>query len=98
MERLERLRENGFAIVAYPMYAAYIGLRKGSCVALVEPQESGGFKMLGQPTVLVGENLSVRVRQEGRDWFVWKKTRVEATAERLNELRFFNEELAKFLG
>lgn len=94
---LERLHAGGFEIVAFPMYANYIGLRKGSCVALVEPAATGGFKLLGQPTILIGGNFSVRVRKDGRDWFVWKQQRLEATAERLAELKAFALELEQQL-
>lgn len=97
VERLQRMRENGFAIVAFPMYANYVGLRKGICVALVEPIASGHFKLLGQPTMLVGENLGVRIRKNGSEWFVWKQEKLEATPKRMEELKIFTEELAKFL-
>jgi hypothetical protein len=92
---LERLHESGFEIVAFPMYASYVGLRKGSCVALVEPAAEGGFKLLGQPTILIGGNISVRVKKDGRDWFVWKQERLEATPQRLAELKAFAEELER---
>jgi hypothetical protein len=92
---LERLHKSGFEIVAFPMYASYVGLRKGSCVALVEPAAEGGFKLLGQPTILIGGNISVRVKKDGRDWFVWKQERLEATPQRLAELKAFAEELER---
>ncbi|HUB58820.1 MAG TPA: hypothetical protein VL975_00030 [Candidatus Micrarchaeia archaeon] len=95
--RLEQMHGRGFEIAAFPMYANYIGLRKGTCVALIEPGASGKFRLFGQPTMLIGENFSVRVRQEGREWFVWKQQRVEATSERLGELKAFAEELAQHL-
>jgi hypothetical protein len=95
--RLERLRESGFEIVAFPMYASYVGLRKGNCAALVEPGASGEFKLFGQPTILIGGNFSVRVKKRGRDWFVWKQEQTEATAERLAELKAFAEELERYL-
>lgn len=97
VEKLERLRERGFEIVAFPMYANYIGLRKGNCAALMDPSDSGKFKIFGQPTMLIGENFSVRVRQSGRECFVWKQQRVEATPERLQELNDFAEELKQNL-
>jgi hypothetical protein len=90
---LERLHGRGFEIVAFPMYASYVGLRKGSCVALVEPVAAGGFQLLGQPTLLLGGNFSVRVKKDGREWFVWKQEKLEATAERMAELKAFSVEL-----
>lgn len=93
--RLERLHESGFEIVAFPMYASHVGLRKGNCVALVEPVAAGGFKLLGLPTILMGGNFSVRVTKDGRDWFVWKQERLEATAERVAELNAFAKDLER---
>ncbi|HTV60358.1 MAG TPA: hypothetical protein VMJ93_15910 [Verrucomicrobiae bacterium] len=96
-EKLGRLHGQGFEIVAFPMYANYIGLRKGSCAALMEPSDSGRFKLFGQPTILIGDNFSVRVRQAGQDWFVWKQQRIEATPERMRELNEFFEEIRRNL-
>lgn len=95
---LEGLHARGFEIVAFPMYASYVGLRKGNCAALVEPLERGGFKVFGEPTILLGGNFSVRVKKDGRAWFVWKQDRVEATPERLAELTAFSDELAYHLN
>jgi len=38
---LERLQKRGFEIVAFAMYANYIGVRKGNCAALLAPAASG---------------------------------------------------------
>ncbi len=38
---LERLQKRGFEIVAFAMYANYIGVRKGNCAALLVPAASG---------------------------------------------------------
>lgn len=95
--KLEKLHARGFEIVAFPMYASYVGLRKGICAVLVEPLATGGFRFVGQPTVLLDGNFSVRVKKDGRDWFVWKQGRLEATAERLAELTAFSEEIAQDL-
>lgn len=96
--RLERLHARGFEIVAFPMYASYVGLRKGICAALVEALATGGFRLFGQATVLIGGNFSVRVTKDGREWFVWKQERLEATAERLAELKSFSDELEQDLS
>ncbi|HLW99175.1 MAG TPA: hypothetical protein VKR82_11045 [Candidatus Acidoferrales bacterium] len=47
---------------------------------------------------MVGDNLSVRVRRDSRDLFVWKKQEVEATAERLAALADFRRDLEKLLA
>jgi hypothetical protein len=90
---LERLALNGFSVVAFPLYANAVGVRKGSNAALLDPAPSGGFRLYGEPCYLLEGNLSVRITEKGKTWFVWKKQRIEATAERLAELEGFVAEL-----
>lgn len=94
---LERLHASDFQIVAFPMYANYVGVRKGNCAALLAPAGADHFKIHGQPTYLTGGNFSVRVTRERRDWFVWKKEKLEVTAERLTELDRFSVQLSQIL-
>lgn len=93
---LERLRQRGFTLVAFPMYENHVGVRLGDCAALVAPI-AVGFSIYGEPCCLVGGHLSVRVTRDGLGWFVWKKQRVEATPERLAELGSFCAELTQSL-
>jgi hypothetical protein len=90
---LERLMLRGFVPVAFPLYANAVGLRKGSCAALLEPIASGGFRLFGEPCWLLEGNLTVRITEKGKSWFVWKKQRLEATQDRVAELDRFVEEL-----
>jgi len=83
---LERLVSHGFVPVAFPLYANVVGLRKGSCAALLEPVARAGFRLFGEPCVLLEGNLTVRIKENGKSWFVWKKLRLEATPERMEEL------------
>ena len=94
---LQALHANGFQIVAFPMYANHIGIRRGSCVALLTPLGSGGFELFGTPSYMIGENIAVRIRDGVREFFVWKQQRVEATAERNADLAAFAEEIASAL-
>jgi hypothetical protein len=95
---LEKIAANGFAIVAFPLYASAVGVRKGNCAALLIPALQGGMKLLGEPCWLVDTNLSVRVRRGGVELFVWKKQEVEATPERLAEVGDFRRELEDLLA
>jgi hypothetical protein len=89
---LERLVAKGYVPVAFPLYANAVGIRKGSYAALLDPVCSGGFRLFGEPCMLLDGNLTVRVKDKGQSWFVWKKQRIEATPERLSELdQFFSE-------
>jgi hypothetical protein len=94
---LERLHAHDFQIVAFPMYANCVGVRKGNCAALLSPLAGDRFQIYGQPAYLIGGNFSVRVTRPGRDWFVWKKEKLEVTAARLNELKTFTEQLSQAL-
>ncbi len=93
---LERLQAGGFELVAFPLYANYVGVRKGNCAALLQPA-GDGMKVFSEPCYLVAGNLSVRVTRGGQQWFVWKKNRLRATSERLAELDQFSTALAALL-
>jgi hypothetical protein len=90
---LERLAVKEFVLVAFPLYANAVGVRKASCAALLDPIANGGFRVFGEPCVLLEGNLTVLITEKGKTWFVWKKHRMEATPERLSELERFVAEL-----
>ncbi len=90
---LERLVAKEFILVAFPLYANAVGVRKGSCAALLDPIANGGFHVFGEPCVLLDGNLTVRITEKGKTWFVWKKQRLEATLEQVLELESFVAEL-----
>jgi hypothetical protein len=86
---LERLAAKEFILVAFPLYANAVGVRKESCAALLEPIANGGFRVFGEPCILLEGNLTVRITEKGKSWFVWKKQRLEATPGRVSELERF---------
>jgi hypothetical protein len=94
---LQRMIDSGFSIVAFPLYANAVGLRKGECAALLDPVPGGGFRLYGEPCVLLDGNLTVRITKNGKTWFVWKKQRVQATPEKLQELDGYIEEVKLLL-
>jgi hypothetical protein len=94
---LERLVAKEFILVAFPLYANAVGVRKGICAALLDPIANGGFRVFGEPCVLLDGNLTVRITEKGKIWFVWKKQRLEATLERVLELESFVAELKLLL-
>ena len=94
---LERLHRSGHEIVAFAMYANYVGIRKGNCAALLAPIASGGFNIYGTPAYLITGNFSVRVTENGQEYFVWKKEKLEATPARTAELNAFAVELSQSL-
>lgn len=97
MRILEALVARAFTPVAFPMYASAVGIRKGSCAALLDPVPNGGFRIYGEACVLLDGNLTVRITGQGKSWFVWKKLRVEATPELASGLEEFVAELKSLL-
>ena len=81
---LERLIENGYAPVAFPLYANVVGIRKGSCAALLDTISGGGFAHFRRSlhSCLDG-NLTVSVKDKNQSWLVWKTPRMDATPELL---------------
>ncbi|MGC1382472.1 MAG: hypothetical protein WA823_01755 [Candidatus Acidiferrales bacterium] len=94
---LQTLHANGFQIVAFPMYASHIGIRRGKCAALLTPLGSGTFELFGAPGYMIGENIAVRIRDGSEEWFVWKQERIEATPERNAEIAAFASEISTAL-
>ena len=94
---LNELQAREFQIVAFPLYANHVGVRKGNCAALLAPVASDGFSVFGAPAYLVEGNFSVRVTHRKREWYVWKQQMVEVTPEHLREVEAFSAELTEAL-
>jgi hypothetical protein len=97
MQTLERLFEAGFRPIAIPPYESALCVHRGECAAVLAPVENGGLRLLTPATLMVGGNLSVRLKRAAGDVFVWKKKEVAATPERLKELDAFRAELVGIL-
>jgi len=97
MQTLERLFAAGFRPLAIPPYESALCLRRGECAAVLSPKPNGGLKLLAPPSYLVDGNLSVRLKRGPGEVFVWKRTELPATAERLQELSKFRQELTEIL-
>jgi hypothetical protein len=98
LSRLELLSSHNFSIVAFPLYASAIGIRKGNCAALLKPLPDGTFSLFGEPSYLIDGNLTVRITRNNHNLFVFKKHELEATPARLNELSTFRSELTDLLS
>jgi hypothetical protein len=96
-QSLERLFAAGFRPIAIPPYENALCVRRGECAAVLSPIPSGGLKLLAPPSYLVDGNLSVRLKRGAGEVFVWKKTELPATPERLQELELFRQELTDML-
>ena len=97
VQMMERLFEAGFRPVAIPPYENALCLKRGDCAAVLAPVPNGGLKVLAPPSYLVAGNLSVKLKRGRGEMFVWKKSEVEATPDRLEELARFKRELMQIL-
>jgi hypothetical protein len=97
MKILEELVAAGFRPVAIPPYESALCLRRGDCAVVLSPEPTGGLRMLAPPSFIIDGNLGVKLRRGNKDVFVWKKTELEASAERTNELTTFRDDLTRIL-
>jgi len=97
MEIIERLFEAGFRPIAIPPYESALCMKKGNCAAVLAAIPNGGIKLLAPPSYLVEGKLSVNLKRDSGEVFVWKKKEVEATPVNLKELELFRKELTEIL-
>jgi hypothetical protein len=97
LSTLERLGARGFTFIAFPMYEKYVGVKKDYCAALLAPVADGGFQIYGEPCYLLNGHLTVRIKRDGSEWIQWKKEKIEATFDRLEELARFSATLSQSL-
>lgn len=97
MQILLRLFESGFRHIAIPPYEKALCVHRGECAALLAPVENAGLRLLAPVTFMVDDNLGVRLKRPTGDVFVWKKTEVPATDQRLHELEQFRKDLVDIL-
>ena len=97
MQIIERLFKAGFRPIAIPPYESALCMRKGNCAALLAAIPNGGIKLLVPASYLVEGKLSVKLKRDSGEVFVWKNKEVEATPVNLKELELFRKELAEIL-
>ena len=97
-EILQNLYMAGFDIQSFDRFPCAIGISRGDCIALLEPDVGTGLRILGRPGWRIGDAIGVLTSHAGRRVFQWKDRVVEATPERLKLLEAFERELAEALG
>jgi hypothetical protein len=95
---VKRFQRSGFQIVAFPLYANYIGVRRENFGVLLSPAGPDRFQVCGQPSYLLEGNLAAHVMRNGKTWFVWKGLQVEATSAHLGDLAAFAQEVSDLLA
>jgi hypothetical protein len=94
---LQRLAAAGFHPIAIPPYESALCMRKGECAVVLTPVPNGGLKVLAPASYLVDGNFGVRLKRANGEVFVWKKSEIPATPQRLEELEAFRRELMEML-
>ena len=96
-EQLQRIYLAGFELQTFDRYPKAVGVIKGNCIALLTPTP-GGLTTIGLPGWRMGDVMGVLTEKNGRRIFQAKSEEIEATEERLTELKNFREELAQLLA
>jgi hypothetical protein len=97
MQILGRLFESGFRPIAIAPYEKALCVHRGECAALLAPVENNGLRLLAPATLMIEGNLGVRLKKRTGDVFVWKKTEIPATEQRLQDLEQFRKDLEEAL-
>ncbi len=95
-EQLQKIYLAGFELQTFDRFPKAIGVVKGNCIALLTPTPTG-LTTIGDPGWKMGEVLGVLTEVQGRKVFQAKSELLDATPERMEELRRFREELAQLL-
>jgi hypothetical protein len=95
-EQLQQLYLAGFEPLTFERYPKCVGVMRDGCVALLVPGVDG-LQILGTPGWRMGEVMGVLTELNGRKAFQAKSEIVEATAERMETLKKFGEDLSALL-
>ncbi len=96
-EQLQQIYLAGFELKVFDRFPKCVGVVRDRCIALLVPSPDG-LQMLGTPGWLMGEAIGVLIETGGRKVFQAKQEIVEATPERLEDLRRFREDLSRLLS
>jgi hypothetical protein len=96
-EQLQQIYAAGFELKVFDRFPKCVGVVRDECIALLVPS-ADGLQMLGTPGWQMGEAIGVLVETGGKWVFQAKQEIVEATAERLETLRRFREDLSRLLA
>ena len=95
-EQLQRLYLAGFELETFERFPKAIGVvREGYVAFLVSGPD--GLQILGNVGRRMGESLGPLVERGGRKVFVHKQEEIEATAELIEGLERFREDLKRLL-
>ena len=92
------LRDHGFDLIEAPGTQARVFLKKYTCSAAIQKNESGGVKIFAYPGYLIGSEISKLVNRGYQQFLKTAKAEVPATADHLKALHQFSEEMKEALA
>ncbi|MGA3125182.1 MAG: hypothetical protein ABSD13_00580 [Candidatus Korobacteraceae bacterium] len=95
---LQWLTAHGFQLAQPKSGSSVYELSKNQCVAAVERASDGSARLVGFPACLVAGEPAILVDRGYQKFFKSGKMEIAATAERLQALHSFSEELKEALG
>jgi len=96
-EILQQIYAAGFDLQTFERFPRAIGISRGDCIVLLEPDPTGGLRFLGSPGWKIGDFMGVLTTVHGKKVFQYKSELVEATPARLEELSRFTEQVRQHL-
>jgi len=95
--QLQRIYLAGFELQTFDRFPKCVGVVRDGCIAMLVPGTEG-LQLLGTPGWHMGGAIGVLVEKGGRQVFQNKNEILEATPERLEQLRRFREDLKALLS
>ena len=97
-EAVSWLREHGFDLIEAPGTAGRVFLKKYNVSAAIQKNGVDGVKIFAYPGYLIGSEISKLVNRGYQQFLKTAKNEVPATADHLQALHKFSEELKEALG
>ena len=97
-EAVTWLRDHGFDILEAPGTKNRIFLKKMNVSAAIERGDDGGARLFAKPGVQIGSEISRLVDKGYQKFLKTTKTEVPATADHLQAIHQFSEELREATG
>jgi hypothetical protein len=92
------LKDHGFDLIEAPGAVTRVFLKKYSCSAAIQKTDDGGVKIFAYPGYMIGSEISKLVNRGYQQFLKTTKTEVAATADHLQALHQFAEELKEALA
>src|SRR6478609_4711646 len=97
-EAVQWLRDNGFDLIEAPGTAGRVFLKKYNVSAAIQKEGEEGVKIFAYPGYLLNGEISKLINRGYQQVLKTSKTEIAATADHLNALQKFTEELKEALS